>query len=109
MRIILVNACEQWLAAAGVDESDIETFSQPVETSEVREAVEILLSRSPAFTHLSPAMRARVARDTAYIADYLGSVRTADPFASFTKAVNFPAFVAGLIEGVFHAIVDAPS
>ena len=69
----LVNACEQWLAVAGIG---------------------AWLSRSGAWSRLAPDARDRIVRTTGEVA------------AALVAAVDFPAFVAGLIEGVFEAIVD---
>jgi hypothetical protein len=103
----LFNACEQWLAAADAGDSRVENLSQPAQTVAVREAVRTLLSRSAAFGSLSPAVQARVARDMADIADYLAAPERTEASASLVAEVDFPAFVADLIGGVFGAVVDA--
>jgi hypothetical protein len=64
---------------------------------EIRSAAGVLalLLRSPAFRSLPPDTQQKIAHDTAKVADHL------------RDAIDFPDFVAGLIEGTFHAIVDA--
>jgi hypothetical protein len=103
----VVNACEQWLAAFGIEDPRIEERTQPLQTVEVREAVGSLLSRSPGFESLAPAVQARVAGDTARVADYLAAPESTEALRSLVAAVDFPAFVADLIHGVFDAVVDA--
>jgi hypothetical protein len=76
---------------------------------EVRQAVKDLLTRSSAFVELSPKAQTRIAHDTVLVVDYL--VRPArdvgDASGNLIERVDFPAFVASLIKGVFHAIVDS--
>jgi hypothetical protein len=103
----LVNACEQWLAATAVDDARVEALSRPVDTSAARESVRALLSASAAFARLSSAAQARVERDMTRIAEYLAPRDTGAAFAALVDEVNFPQFVAGLIHGVFDAVVNA--
>lgn len=74
-----------------------------------------LLSLSPAYQQLPPEKQRQIAHDMAKIGAYLSepegiradTLPGAVAFVSLVKAVDFPQFVAGLIGGVFHAIVDA--
>ena len=84
----------------------------------VRPQVRALLERSAAFRSLPAEKRRQIAHDTVRVASYL-----ADPdrlvSSEFTNplltpndllaVVTFPKFVAGLINGVFGAIVNASS
>jgi hypothetical protein len=101
----------------------------PETLSQARRAVADLLSSSDSFKALDPGSREQIAGDTARIAAVL-----AEPLADapprrreggaqdFTaqaaregaevaglllEQVNFPDFVAGLVKGVFHAIVQS--
>jgi hypothetical protein len=77
-----------------------------------------LLEAAPAYKGLPPDRRQQIARDTVRVATYLvqpegiranglaGAI-AAVPGNGLVEAVNFPAFVAGLIQGVFQAIVDS--
>lgn len=67
----------------------------------VRQAVKDLLTQSAAFSRLLPAKQSQIARDTARVVDYLADS------ARLTQEVDFPAFVASLLKGVFEAIVNA--
>jgi hypothetical protein len=82
----------------------------------VRPQVRGLLKRSPAYRSLPPDKRRQIALDTVRVASYLAdpnrlvSREFANPVLSpndLLTAVTFPAFVAGLINGVFGAIVNA--
>lgn len=82
----------------------------------VRPQVRRLLEQSPAYRSLPPDKRRQVARDTVRVASYLVDPNrlVSQEFASpvlephdLLTAVNFPAFVRGLINGVFGAIVNA--
>ena len=82
----------------------------------VRPQVRGLLERSAAYRSLPPEKRRQVARDTVRVASYLAdpdrlvSSEFANPVLSpndLLAAVSFPSFVAGLINGVFGAIVNA--
>ncbi|HJW50586.1 MAG TPA: hypothetical protein VJ501_01140 [Burkholderiaceae bacterium] len=82
----------------------------------VRPQVRGLLERSAAYRSLPPEKRRQVAHDTVRVASYLAdpdrlvSREFANPVLSpndLLAAVNFPSFVAGLINGVFGAIVNA--
>jgi hypothetical protein len=92
---------------ADAGDSRVGERSQPAQTREVREGVGTLLSRSAAFGSLSPAIQARVARDTARIADYLAAREGGGQLSSLVDEVDFPTFVADLINGTFDAVVDA--
>ena len=84
----------------------------------VRPAVLNVLERSPAFRQLSSDKQRDIAQDTATVAGYLaapegipantlcGAVIVVPP-DGLREAVDFPTFAAGLIEGVFAAVVDA--
>jgi hypothetical protein len=82
----------------------------------VRPQVRGLLERSAAYRSLPPEKRRQVAHDTVRVASYLAdpdrlvSSEFANPVLSpneLLTAVSFPSFVAGLINGVFGAIVNA--
>jgi hypothetical protein len=82
----------------------------------VRPQVRGLLERSAAYRSLPPEKRRQIAHDTVRVASYLAdpdrlvSREFANPVLSpddLLAAVNFPSFVAGLINGVFGAIVNA--
>ena len=82
----------------------------------VRSQVRGLLERSESYRSLPPAKRRQVANDTVRVATYLAdpnrliSSEFANPVLSpndLLTAVSFPSFVAGLINGVFGAIVNA--
>jgi hypothetical protein len=64
----------------------------------VRQSVSDQLTQSAAFSRLPPDKQSQIARDTALIADYLAR--------NLMQEVDFPAFVSGLIKGVFGAIVN---
>jgi hypothetical protein len=103
----LVDACEQWLAVSGVADTGIEALVRPIDMHAMHDAVAVLFSKSAAFKQLSPAMQARVVRDTARVADYLATMESPEAFSELIAAVDFPEFVAQLIKGVFESIVDA--
>lgn len=82
----------------------------------VRPQVRDLLERSAAYRSLPPEKRRQVVHDTVRVASYLAdpdrlvSSEFANPVLSpndLLAAVTFPSFVAGLINGVFGAIVNA--
>ena len=82
----------------------------------VRPQVRGLLERSAAYRSLPPEKRRQVAHDTVRVASYLAdpdrlvSCEFANSVLSpndLLGAVNFPSFVAGLINGVFGALVNA--
>jgi hypothetical protein len=102
----------------------------PETLSEARRAVANLLSSSDSFKSLEPGRREQIAGDTARIAAALAEPplsptaprRREDGKQDFTaqaaregaevaglllEQVNFPDFVAGLVKGVFHAIVQS--
>jgi hypothetical protein len=77
-----------------------------------------MLERSSAFQQLSEEKRREIAHDTVKVAAYLtapegipantlsGAVIVVPP-QGLAAAVDFPTFVAGLVNGVFAAVVDA--
>jgi hypothetical protein len=84
-----------------------------------RKTVRDLLAKSPAFGRLSAERQDEILTHTARVAAYLiepdgirlplgseGPLAAAQS-ASLSAAVNFPDFMAGLIRGVFQAIVNA--
>ena len=79
----------------------------------MRDDLRRTLDRSPAFQALSPDEQRALAEDLQSVADYLDDPATEKAAEGSEAArdllgdVNFPAFVAGLIDGVFQAIVDA--
>jgi hypothetical protein len=78
-----------------------------------------LLDAAPAYKSLPPDRRQQISRDTVRIAVYLtqpegiranglaGAITAVPPGSGLVQAVDFPAFVGGLIQGVFQAIVDS--
>ena len=64
----------------------------------VRSSVRGLLAKSPAFRSLPGDVRRAIARDMTTVSGFLAG--------GATDEVDFPSFVAGLIEGVFQAIID---
>jgi len=84
--------------------------------AEVRPQVRRLLESSPSYCALPAEKRREIARDTIRVASYLVdphrlvSPEFAHPVLvpnDLLSATNFPAFVSGLIDGVFGAIVNA--
>ena len=74
----------------------------------VRPAVRELLERSPAFLALNANAQRAVAADMVSVAENrAGPADLGSQAHALLQAVNFPAFVAGLIDGVFDANVDA--
>jgi hypothetical protein len=67
----------------------------------VRRATSDLLERNPAFSSLPASRRDQIARDMIKVAAYLAELPKGP------DEVNFPAFVADLMKGVFDAIVKA--
>jgi macrodomain Ter protein organizer (MatP/YcbG family) len=64
--------------------------------------------RSPrAAVGLAPALTRQIARDTGMIASYLAAGGAAAGMQELIENVDFPEFVARLIEGTFNAAVDA--
>ena len=83
---------------------------------QVRPQVRQLLESSPSYRSLPPEKRREIARDTIRVASYLVdphrlvSQEFANPVLApndLLSATTFPAFVSGLIDGVFGAIVNA--
>ncbi|MBL8703076.1 MAG: hypothetical protein JNK67_32125 [Alphaproteobacteria bacterium] len=62
----------------------------------VRRAIRVRLEGSPGFRAMPAEGRRQLADDTATLA----------AFADVTAKVDFPSFVAGLLKGVFDAMVD---
>ncbi len=58
-------------------------------------------------TGLPAATRRQLSRDLGKIISFVGSTPARIRPSSLAAQVDFPAFVAGLIDGVFQAIVDA--
>ena len=56
---------------------------------------------------LAPALTRQIARDTGKITDYLAVSGTTGGMQDLIDNVDFPEFVARLIEGTFNAAVDA--
>ncbi len=103
----LVNAVEHWLAVSGEPDGHWRPRDRDV-IAEVSRQVEALLARAHAASQLPPATRARLTRDAIRIGTTMVKVRLGPALAAcLISQVNFPQFVAGLIEGVFDVIVDA--
>lgn len=68
-----------------------------------------LLKRSPAFAALGASHQRELATNMVSVAGYLAEPATSLPSQAndFVRAVDFPDFVAQLIDGVFNAIVSA--
>jgi hypothetical protein len=107
----LIDACEQWLAVGGV----FEQVEQVRPLREVRASVERLLGSSAAFGLLLPAEQRRLARDLVKVGSFLATPHgnacehvppPADRPWWGLQDVDFPAFAAALVKGVFDAIVD---
>jgi hypothetical protein len=99
----------------------------PETLTEARRAVANMLSQSDSFRALDPETREKIAGDTARIAAVLaepqaqamaqqdrpptfvaqGAREGAAVAGQLLAAVNFPTFVASLVQGVFHAIVES--
>ena len=93
--------------------------------TDIRRAVHALLERSPAFAQLPPDRRRALARDMVRVASCLAdpaALTTAEfrspllakpprdripSFDALLEAVDFPSFVADLIQSTFNAIVSA--
>ena len=100
----LVNAVEIWLAVSGEIDARWRPRSQDIRAETLRQ-VETLFSRSHAASQLPPATRTRLIRDAAKIGTKIAKAR-ADQASGFINKVDFPQFVADLIEGTFNAIVN---
>ena len=80
----------------------------PRPLDEVRRHVREILSASPAFRALPAKCKARLAEDMVRAADAAAHAIAKSSRPSPTaQAVDFPTFVADLIQGTFQAIVDA--
>jgi hypothetical protein len=68
-----------------------------------------LLERSPAFRELGHAQQRELATNLVSVARYLAEPAAGlpSPGSELARAVDFPDFVAQLIDGVFNAIVAA--
>src|SRR5262245_39123945 len=85
-----------------------ELTARPDTTSEIvaRPFVRELLERSPAFQALGTESRRALAANMVTVAAHLAKpAELADHANGLLQAVDFPSFVAGLINGVFQAIV----
>jgi hypothetical protein len=103
----LVNALEEWLTVGGETERPWRPRDRDI-VAEVSSQVQALLARAQAASQLPPATRARMTRDAIRIGTTVVRVRLVPAVSgALISQVNFPQFVAGLVEGVFHAIVDA--
>lgn len=71
--------------------------TKPLAATTLRRKVNAALAASPVFRRLPAARRQMLVREAAGIAG----------FAGLASQVDFPDFVAGLIAGVFEAIVNA--
>ena len=58
-------------------------------------------------TSLTPVRRRQLARDLGKVVSFVGGGQARSRQSSLATAVDFPTFVAGLIDGVFQAIVKA--
>jgi hypothetical protein len=82
-----------WLAQRSADPTDADLVHACEHWLAVA-GISALLSRSVSWSRLAPDARDRIVRTTSEVA------------AALVAAVDFPAFVADLINGVFEAIVD---
>src|SRR5262249_27925283 len=80
----------------------------------LRERVEKALATNAAYRALPANKRRQIAHDTVRVLQFfLGDAGAAsaapagNAFTGLLDAVDFPAFVSGLIDSVFHVIVDA--
>jgi hypothetical protein len=88
--------------------NDLETRLDTGAERLVRSLVRDLLERSPAFQALSADGRQALAANMVSVATYLAEpAGLAKQANDLLHDVNFPAFVAGLINGVFNAAVSA--
>jgi hypothetical protein len=72
--------------------------------SQVRAAVDDFLVGTASFRQLPPERQVQIAQDTTQVVSDLGGGSATN---ELIQDVDFPAFVAGLIHGAFHAIVHA--
>jgi hypothetical protein len=82
------------------------SISRRTRTNAPRETARpaVARSRRPA---LPTPIRQQLSRDLGKIIGFVGSTPARVRPSSLASQVDFPAFVAGLIDGVFQAIVDA--
>jgi len=79
--------------------------TKPAPKRLVTQKVKQLLARNSAFTQLPKQTQSQIARDMTSIAAYLTEIpKNSD---RLVQLVDFPEFVAGLIEGVFRAVVTS--
>jgi hypothetical protein len=69
----------------------------------VRDAVRALLARSSAYASLPEEERRALAEEATKVAEHASTAQGGDG----VRAIDFPEFVAGLVQGVFQSIVDA--
>jgi hypothetical protein len=81
----------------------------PRPLDEVRGHVRTILAASPAFRALPAERQAQLAHDMVHAADAAAHAiaRSSRRPSPTVQAVDFPTFVANLIQGTFNAIVDA--
>jgi hypothetical protein len=97
----LVDACELWLAVAGVSDEQVEQQAQPAPAPrQLRPAVDRALQETKAFGRLGLAEQKSLARQVTKVATFLSESHDA-----LVQQVDFPAFVSGLLTGVFDANV----
>lgn len=101
----LVNAAERWLAVHGEADEPWRPRGRAIRAETLRQ-VETLFSCSRAASQLPPAARARLIRQATRIGETIVKART-EAAGGLISQVDFPHFVAGLIEGTFHAVVDS--
>ncbi|MFO0608849.1 MAG: hypothetical protein U0324_37125 [Polyangiales bacterium] len=70
---------------------------------EVDRAVRAVLTRSPGYAALPPDTRRRLAADMVKVTEFVAAHHA----PQLVNSVDFPTFVAGLVQGVFQAVVDA--
>jgi len=73
----------------------------------VSQKVKELLAHSAAFAQLPKETQSQIARDMTSIAAYLAEIPGTTPVGRLAQQVDFPEFVANLINGVFQAIVQS--
>jgi hypothetical protein len=88
--------------------------TEPGQGDRIGGDVRSLLARAPAYIELPDDVRARLAADMTRVVEHLAdrdwltdAPPELDSLRELVKSVDFPDFVAALIEGVFKAIVDS--
>jgi len=95
-------------AVTHVSRNDLAARLDGTAESVARPLVRDLLERAPAFGALSGDTRRALASNTVSVAAHLAeAAESTSQTNALIHEVDFPAFVAGLINGVFGAIVDA--